>query len=178
MIDLFLLVNRRQRCLLGGGTRNLTHENQHVVRDLPPMVERSEIAQYHRRIKQKLGFEISSMTHLDRYLTSMEYEVFAIGALMRGAKFARASYEDAFNGFYEFFLQSVDVVLSGLRGLETFIIQLNVESYTFDVQDSTFASLPRIDVVTKSRSAEFVERVLIMKDYQLIYRGKAIQRHR
>lgn len=50
------------------------------------------------------------MMHLDRYLTSIEYEVFAIESLLKSVQSAEDAYNDAFNRFYQFILDSIDIV--------------------------------------------------------------------
>ena len=61
---------------------NLIHQHQIVVRDLSFLKKGIELFQYHRRLKNS-NFEIVPMIYLNRYLTSIEYEVFAIKSLFR-----------------------------------------------------------------------------------------------
>lgn len=118
-----------------------------MVDDLPHLTTQNEIGQYHAKLNQKgPEFEVESMTSFIHYLISMEYEVFAMGTLMKNVEYARASYEEAFNETYSFQLKSVDMIFSHMRGSEFFVIRLEVKPYILSNLESSFASLSSTNV--------------------------------
>ena len=104
-----------------------THPNQHVVRDLPLIREGSELFQYHQKIKGD-KFQVVPRTIHFIYQTPIDYEVYAIGSLMRNVEYAEKTYENAFNRRYDFSLDSVGVVNPRSRRSDTFFIRLQLES--------------------------------------------------
>lgn len=119
------------------------------------MMEGSEIAQYHQKVKQdKSTFEVFPMTSLINYLTPMGYEVFAIGSLMRGLEVARTAYEATFNRSYNFTLEPLETAFTKLQTSETFLVRLTVEPLTAVQGDIPFVPFPGTDVFNSKQECE------------------------
>lgn len=125
-----------------------THSNQHVVRELPFMQEGSELFQYHQKIKEDKLQVVSMTTHLI-YQTPIDYEVYAIGSLMKGVEYAKKTYKNAFNSRYNFSFDFVGVVNPRKRGWDTFFIRLQLEPWMF--RDDGLPSVPEIGTMSKHK---------------------------
>ena len=150
---------------------NPTYQHQTVVRDLPSLEEGTELSQYHRRLNNP-NFEIVPMVYFDRYLTPIEYEVFAIGSLLRSVEGARAAYSEAFNGFYQFSLDPTDGVFPQRKGSQTFFIRLVLEPWMFSSDTLLLAPNVGTDVTIRTQESEFFGRILTVERYVLVMEVK------
>ncbi len=139
------------------------------------MMERSEIGQYHAKLRSpKPGFEVISMTYLNHYLTSTEYEVFAMRALMRDVDTARSSH-DIFNRVYAFSPESVEMIFPHILKTKIFVIRLQMKFCISFSHESALVSLSRTDVIIKIRNSKLMSRILSTKDFILTMKIKQSQ---
>lgn len=144
------------------------------MRELPLMREGSELFQYHRKIKGDKRQVVPMTTHLI-YQTSIEYEVYAIGSLMRGVEYAEETYEDAFNRRYDFSLDPVDVVSPRKKGSEVFFIRLQLEPWMSRDDDQPSAPGIGTDVKIQTRDNTFIGRIVSMRAYIIIMKVKRVK---
>ncbi len=154
---------------------NPIHKNQTTVNDsFSNMIEDSELAQYHRKLR-KTEFEVVSMTRLNHYQSLIEYEIFAMSSLMREAEFARETYESAFNRTYQYTLDSAHEMFSQKKGSNTYFIRIRVESLIASIDNLLFASGIDTDVTIVTSENEFLENVISTNQYLLIMKIKCLK---
>lgn len=146
---------------------NPTHQNQRVVIEVPDLSDGSELLQYHQRTKQERP-EVVPMTYLDTYKAPIEYEVFAVGSLMRSVEYARDTYESAFNRIYDFSLDSVDVVYPEKRGCDTYFVQLEIDPWILKGHELAFGPSIGVDVRIRAEGCTFVGRILSSDNHTII----------
>jgi hypothetical protein len=151
---------------------NPIHKNQTAVDDsFPDMIEGSELAQYHQKLR-KTEFEVVSMTRLDHYQSPIEYKVFAMSSLMREAEFARETYESAFNKTYQYTLDPAHEVFPQKKGSNTYFIRIRAEPLVVSTDNLLFASGIGTDVTIVTPENEFLGNVISTDQYLLIMEVK------
>jgi hypothetical protein len=138
------------------------------------MIEGSELAQYHRKLR-KTEFEVVPMTRLDHYQSPIEYEVFAMGSLMREAEFARETYESAFNRTYQYTLDPAHEVFPQKKGSNTYFIRIRAEPLVASTDNLPFAPGIGTDVTIVTPENEFLGNVISTDQYLLIMEVKCLK---
>ena len=153
---------------------NPVHVNQHTVAEFPLMREGTELFQYHQKLRGDKSQVMPMIAH-EIYQSAIEYEVYAIGSLMRSVQYAEESYEHAFNRYYEFSLDLSGIAASRKAASSVYFIQLQVEPWMSDTDNLPSAPGVGTDVKIQSQDNIFLGRIVSTRAYNVIMKVKRVR---